>query len=50
MKKSNLVKKGNESIAIGCMWAIGSAACPCPLCFLATAGFLVHGVREKLKD
>jgi hypothetical protein len=50
MKKTNLVKKGNESLAIGFMWAIGSVTCPCPLCVLASAGFIANGVREKLSD
>jgi len=50
MKKTNFMKKGNESLAIGCAWAIGSAACPCPLCILASAGFIANGIREKLSD
>jgi hypothetical protein len=50
MKKANLIKKGNESLAIGCIWAISSVACPCPLCILASAGFMANAVREKLSD
>ena len=48
MKKENILKKGNESLAIGAILGIGAAACPCPTCFLATATFLFHSIREKL--
>jgi hypothetical protein len=50
MDKNNLIKKGNESIAIGCMLAAGSVACHCPSCILATVGFLANGIREKLSS
>ncbi len=49
MKKDNLIKKGNESIAIGTLWGLGSVVHPCPLCVLTTFGFIANGIREKLK-
>ncbi|MBI5227054.1 hypothetical protein HY988_00565 [Candidatus Micrarchaeota archaeon] len=45
----NLLKKGNDSLAIGAMWGVGAIAHPCPLCVLTAGAFLVNGVREKLK-
>ncbi len=50
MKKDNLLKKGNESIAIGAMWGVGAIAHPCPLCFVTTAAFIANGIREKVSD
>jgi hypothetical protein len=50
MKKENLVKKGNESIAIGALWGFGSVIHPCPLCVLTTVGFIANGIREKLDN
>lgn len=50
MKKENLLKKGNESIAIGALWGVGSIVHPCPLCILTTGAFIVNGIKEKLKD
>ncbi len=49
MKRQNLIKKGNESLAIGAMWGVGAIAHPCPLCFFTTGAFLVNGIREKIK-
>ena len=48
MNKENFIKKGNESLAIGALWGLGSVAHPCPICFLTTGAFLVNGIREKL--
>ncbi|HSB47279.1 MAG TPA: hypothetical protein VLD37_04635 [Candidatus Bilamarchaeum sp.] len=50
MNKENLLKKGNESIAIGTLWGVGSVVHPCPLCVLTTVGFIANGIREKLKN
>jgi len=51
MKKENLVRKGNESLAIGALWGLGSAAvCPCPICLLTTGAFIFNGMREKISD
>ncbi len=50
MKKENLVKKGNESLAIGAMWGVGAIAHPCPLCIFTTAAFFANGIREKISD
>ncbi|MCI0503423.1 hypothetical protein L0Y65_01790 [Candidatus Micrarchaeota archaeon] len=46
--EKKLVKRGNESLAIGLMRAVGSVACPCPLCMLSSAGFIANGLREEL--
>ncbi|MGV8085164.1 MAG: hypothetical protein ACP5N9_02830 [Candidatus Bilamarchaeum sp.] len=48
LNKENLLKKGNDSIAIGVLWGLGSAFHPCPLCFITTAAFIGNGIREKL--
>lgn len=50
MKKENLLKKGNESIAIGTLWGFGSVIHPCPLCVLTTAAFIANGIKEKISD
>ncbi len=51
MKKENLLKKGNESLALGALWGIGSlSVCPCPVCILSTAALILNGVREKISD
>ncbi|MEW6723043.1 MAG: hypothetical protein AB1324_07305 [Candidatus Micrarchaeota archaeon] len=50
MNKDNILKKGNESIAIGALWGAGSVLHPCPLCVLTTVGFIANGIREKLSD
>ncbi len=50
MKKENIIRKGNESIAIGAMWGVGSVVHPCPLCIVTTAAFLANGIREKFSD
>ncbi len=49
MNRENILKRGNDSIAIGVMWGVGAVAHPCPICFLTTFGFLANGVREKMK-
>ena len=49
MKKENLIKKGNESIAVGVLWGLGAAAsCPCPICLLSSSALILNGIREKL--
>jgi hypothetical protein len=48
MKKENLLKKGNESIAIGTLWGLGAVAHPCPVCLISTAAFIANGIKEKL--
>ncbi|MBI5223196.1 hypothetical protein HY990_02115 [Candidatus Micrarchaeota archaeon] len=48
MNKENLIKKGNESLAIGAIWAVSSVAHPCPLCVLTSAAFIVNGIKEKV--
>jgi hypothetical protein len=50
MKGKNIIGKGNESLAMGAMLAIGAAAHPCPTCLLGSAAFLANAVREKLSD
>ena len=49
MNKENMLKKGNESLAIGALWGLGAIACPCPVCIMGTLGLIANGVREKLK-
>lgn len=48
VNKENLIKKGNESLAIGAIWAVSSVAHPCPLCVLTSAAFIVNGIKEKV--
>ncbi|MCX6771836.1 MAG: hypothetical protein NTX79_07310 [Candidatus Micrarchaeota archaeon] len=50
-RNSNLMKKGNESLAAGGLLALGAAACPagpCPACIGPSLLFLINGIREKL--
>jgi len=46
--KEKLLKRGNESMAAGALFALSSAACPCPFCIGTSALFLINGIREKL--
>jgi len=46
--KDKLLKKGNESLAIGSLAALGSVACPCPICIGSAALFILNGIREKI--
>lgn len=48
MKKENIIRKGNESLAIGTLLGIGAFSCPCPTCILSSAAFILNGIREKL--
>lgn len=48
MDMGKALKKGNESMALGGICAISAATCPCPLCMIATAGFVLNGLRQKL--
>lgn len=43
-----LLKKGNESMALGGLFALSSAACPCPACIGASLLFIANGLKEKL--
>jgi hypothetical protein len=48
MKKEDILRKGNASLAIGTLLGLGAISCPCPTCFLSTAAFLLHSIREKI--
>jgi hypothetical protein len=48
MDRDKLMREGNESMAIGALLGIGSLAVTCPICTIASAGFLLNGIREKV--
>lgn len=51
MKKDNLIKKGNSSLAVGTLLGISAATvCPCPFCIVSSCALLFNGVREKLSE
>ena len=39
---------GNGSLAIGTLFALGSVACPCPVCIGSSILFLLNGLRKKI--
>lgn len=48
IEKQRLIHKGNESIAAGVLYGVGSFALSCPLCIVAGSALILNGVREKL--
>jgi hypothetical protein len=49
MKKDNLIKKGNASIAVGTLLGISAATvCPCPFCIISSGALLFNGIKEKI--
>lgn len=48
IEKENLIRKGNESIAAGVLYGVGSLVLTCPLCIVASSGLILNGIREKL--
>ncbi|MCX8197930.1 MAG: hypothetical protein N3F07_01915 [Candidatus Micrarchaeota archaeon] len=45
--KEKALKKGNGSIAMGCLLGLGSLSCPCPACLLPAFAFFADGIRRK---
>jgi hypothetical protein len=48
MDKEKLIRRGNESIAIGALLGVGSLAYTCPLCIFTGGALVVNGIREKV--
>ncbi|MCX6770777.1 MAG: hypothetical protein NTX79_01855 [Candidatus Micrarchaeota archaeon] len=48
ISKEKLMKKGNESLAVGALFSLSSVACPCPVCIGSSLLFLINGIREKI--
>ncbi|MFH1393842.1 MAG: hypothetical protein ABII71_03995 [Candidatus Micrarchaeota archaeon] len=38
---------GNESLAMGALFALGLFACPRPMCLGTAAALLLNGMRQK---
>ena len=47
-KQKKLKFSGNDSLAIGALWSLGSIVHPCTLCIFTAGAFLVNGVKQKL--
>ena len=50
MHKDHILKNGNGSLAISAIWGVSGAAFGCPLCWVASGGFLVNSIRQKFLD
>lgn len=48
IEKEYIIHKGNESIAAGALYGVGSLVLTCPLCIFASGGLILNGVRQKL--
>jgi len=48
LSKENILKKGNESLAIATIFSISSLSCPCPTCIGMSVLCFANSMREKL--
>jgi hypothetical protein len=48
LSRSKLLKKGNESLAIGILFTISSIGCPCPVCIGGALFGFLSSMKEKL--
>jgi hypothetical protein len=47
LSKKKLLRRGNESLAIGILFSISSIGCPCPVCFGGALFGYLNCIKEK---